>query len=124
MILVQKVDVDEALSESVAHQNFILTIFLLLVFIVTISFIAIWRHATSLRLQKAARRLEARAALLNAIGDSIKPEENTKGLIHIKTRKVENDVEIGANSTIDRATLGITIIKEGKQYICGSITEI
>jgi len=72
MVLVQKVDVDEALAESVAYQNFILTIFLLVVFIVTISFIAIWRHATSLRLQKAARRLEARAALLNAIGDSIK----------------------------------------------------
>lgn len=71
MVLVQKIDVDEALAESTEHQKFILTVFLLAVFIVTISFIAIWRHATSLRLQKAKRRLEARAALLNAVGDSI-----------------------------------------------------
>jgi PAS domain S-box-containing protein len=71
MVLVQKIDVDEALAESSEHQQFILTVFLLVVFIVAISFIAIWRHATSLRLQKAKRRLEARAALLNAVGDSI-----------------------------------------------------
>ncbi len=71
MMLVQKIDVDEALAESKAHQRFILTIFLLVVFVVTISFIAIWRHATSLRLQRATRRLKARAELLNAIGDSI-----------------------------------------------------
>ncbi len=71
MILVQKIDVAEALAESSSHQQFILTIFLLAVFVITLSFIAIWRHATSLRLQKATRRLEARAALLNAVGDSI-----------------------------------------------------
>ncbi len=71
MVLVQKIDVAEALAESTAHQNFLLTVFLLAVFIVAISFIAIWRHATSLRLQKAKSRLEARAALLNAVGDSI-----------------------------------------------------
>ena len=71
MILVQKIDVDEALAESKAHQKFILTIFLLLVFVVTVSFIAVWRHATSLHLQRATRRLKARAELLNAIGDSI-----------------------------------------------------
>jgi len=71
MILVQKIDVAEALAESTAHQQFILTIFLLAVFVISISFIAIWRHATSLRLQKATRRLQARAALLNAVGDSI-----------------------------------------------------
>jgi HD-GYP domain-containing protein (c-di-GMP phosphodiesterase class II) len=71
MTLVQKIDVEEALAESTTHQHFILTVFLLIVFIVTISFIAIWRHATSLRLQKATARLEARAALLNAVGDSI-----------------------------------------------------
>lgn len=71
MMLVQKIDVEEALAESGAHQNFILTIFLLAVFIIAISFIAIWRHATSLHLQRATRRLKARAELLNAIGDSI-----------------------------------------------------
>ena len=72
MYLVQKIDEKEALAESSVHQNFILTVFLLAVFIVAVSFIAIWRHATSLRLQQAKQRLEARAALLNAIGDSIK----------------------------------------------------
>ena len=71
MTLLQTIEVDEALAESSTHQQFILTVFLLLVFIVAISFIAIWRHATSLHLQKATRRLEARAALLNAVGDSI-----------------------------------------------------
>ncbi len=71
MMLVQKIDVDEALLESKAHQRAILTIFLLVVFVVAISFVAIWRHATSVRLQKATRRLKARAELLNAIGDSI-----------------------------------------------------
>jgi PAS domain S-box-containing protein len=71
MMLVQEIEVDEALAESRTHQQFILTIFLLIVFIIAISFIAIWRHATSLHLQKATRRLEARAALLNAVGDSI-----------------------------------------------------
>ena len=72
MYLVQKIDETEALAESSVHQTFILTVFLLAVFIVTVSFIAIWRHATSLRLQQAKQRLEARAALLNAVGDSIK----------------------------------------------------
>ena len=71
MFLVQKIDVDEALLESKVHQNFILTVFLLAVFIITIGFIAIWRHATSLRLQKTMHRLKARAELLNAIGDSV-----------------------------------------------------
>jgi PAS domain S-box-containing protein len=71
MTLVQKIDVSEALAESNSHQQFILTIFLLAVFVIAVSFIAIWRHSTSLRLQKATRRLEARAALLNAVGDSI-----------------------------------------------------
>ena len=71
MILVQKVSLKEALAESQAHRNFILTVFLLVVFIIAVSFIAIWRHATSLHLERARRRLEARAALLNAVGDSI-----------------------------------------------------
>ncbi|VAW52791.1 hypothetical protein MNBD_GAMMA06-1110 [hydrothermal vent metagenome] len=71
MMLVQKIDTDEALFESKSHQAFILTIFLLVVFVIAVSFIAIWRHATSLHLQKATRRLKARAELLNAIGGSI-----------------------------------------------------
>ncbi|MFT5726490.1 MAG: two-component system NtrC family sensor kinase [Desulforhopalus sp.] len=34
-----------------------------------------------------------------AIGDSVKLEENTKGLIRIQTRKVENDVEISISDS-------------------------
>jgi HD-GYP domain-containing protein (c-di-GMP phosphodiesterase class II) len=71
MLLVQKIEVEEALAESTTHQNFILTVFLLVAFLIGISFIAIWRHATSLHLQKATRRLRARSELLNAIGDSV-----------------------------------------------------
>jgi PAS domain S-box-containing protein len=71
MVMVQKIDVEEALAESREHQNFILIVFILVVFIVTIGFIAIWKHASSLRLLKATRRLKARAELLNAVGDSI-----------------------------------------------------
>ena len=71
MILLQKIDVDEALAESTAHRTFLLTALLLAVLLIAISFIAIWWHASSSRLQKAKRKLEARAALLNAVGDSI-----------------------------------------------------
>ncbi len=71
MILVQKIDVDEALAESTAHQAFLLTALLLAVLLIAISFIAIWWHASSSRLQKAKKKLEARATLLNAVADSI-----------------------------------------------------
>jgi PAS domain S-box-containing protein len=71
MILVQKIDTSEALAESTSHRNFILVVFVLLVSIVTLGFILIWKHASSLRLQKVTRRLRARAELLNDVGDSI-----------------------------------------------------
>lgn len=71
-ILVQKIDTDEALAESRAHQRFILIILLLFVFFIAVTFIAIWRHATSVHLQKAMNRLAERTALLNAVGDSIR----------------------------------------------------
>ena len=71
-ILVQKIDTSEALRESSAYQDFIHTVFLLAVFIITAGFIAIWRHATSLRLQKTTERLVARTALLNSVGDNIR----------------------------------------------------
>lgn len=70
-ILVQKINTSEALQESVSHQRFILIILLLAIFFITVSFIAIWRNATSLRLQKITDRLKSRTELLNAIGDSI-----------------------------------------------------
>lgn len=71
-ILVQKIDAIEALRESREHQEFVLTVFLLAVFVVTISFIAIWRHSTSIRLQKARDRLAARTELLIAVSDNIR----------------------------------------------------
>ena len=58
-VLVQKINASEALRESREHQGFVLTVFLLALFVVTISFIAIWRHSTSVRLQKARDVLAA-----------------------------------------------------------------
>ena len=69
--MVQKIDAAEALRESKAHQEFVLTVFLLAVFVVTVSFIAIWKHSTSLRLQKARDRLASRTELLIAVSDNI-----------------------------------------------------
>ncbi len=71
-VLVQKIDVSEALRESTAYQDFVHTVFLLAVFVITMSFVAIWRHSTSVRLQKTTERLAARTALLNAVGDNIR----------------------------------------------------
>ena len=71
-ILMQKVDASEALRESDAYQDFVRTVFLLAVFIIAMGFIAIWRHSTSVRLQKTSERLAARTALLNSVGDNIR----------------------------------------------------
>lgn len=70
-VLLQKIDVSEALSESRAHQDFVLTVFLLVIFVLAVSYIAIWRHSTSLRLKKTTERLEARTELLIAVSDNI-----------------------------------------------------
>ncbi len=69
--IVQKIATAEALAESDRHQRFLLTSFLLLTAFITVLFIAIWRHSTSLRLQKITSALEARTALLNAVSDNI-----------------------------------------------------
>lgn len=71
-ILIQKINANEALRESREHQEFVLTIFLLAVFVITISFIAIWRHSTSIRLQKARDVLAAQTELLIAVSDNIR----------------------------------------------------
>jgi HD-GYP domain-containing protein (c-di-GMP phosphodiesterase class II) len=71
-VLVQKINASEALRESRDHQGFVLTVFLLAVFVVTISFIAIWRHSTSIRLQKARDVLAAQTELLIAVSDNIR----------------------------------------------------
>ena len=71
-VMVQKIDASEALSESKSHQDFVLTVFLLVVFVIAVSFIAIWRHSSSVRLKKATERLEARTELLIAVSDNIR----------------------------------------------------
>ncbi len=71
-VLIQKINADEALREAMSHQRFILTILLLAVFVVAVSFIAIWRHATSVRLQKTTDQLTTKTALLNAVSESSK----------------------------------------------------
>ena len=70
-VLLQKIDAKEALSESRAYQEFVLTVFMLIIFVIAISFIAIWRHASSVRLKKTTDRLEARTELLIAVSDNI-----------------------------------------------------
>jgi len=69
---VQKIAAKEALRESRAHQEFVLTVYLLALFLITISFVAIWRHSTSIRLQKITERLAARTHLLNSVSDNIR----------------------------------------------------
>ena len=70
-ILVQKIDAAEALKESDEHQQFLLTTFTLISLFLTVLLIAVWRHSSSVRLQKISRKLEARTALLNAVSDNI-----------------------------------------------------
>ena len=105
-LLLQKIDVSEALSESRSHQEFVLTVFLLALFVITISFIAIWRHATSVRLQKTSAVLAAKTALLNAVGDNIRdyifllgPDEN----IQFINKKLSNGVGIPFEEIVGRS---------------------
>ena len=70
-ILLQKIDSAEALAESNQHQQFLLISLLLLTGFIGATFIAIWRHSTSNRLQRLATSLYSQTALLNAISDNI-----------------------------------------------------
>lgn len=77
-ILLHKVDADTALSESRAHRRFLLSVFLLTLFLVSAALIAAWRHGTSLRAQRMAtelagqrRELESQGRLLHAVTDNV-----------------------------------------------------
>jgi HD-GYP domain-containing protein (c-di-GMP phosphodiesterase class II) len=70
-VLVQKIDASEALAESNKHQRFLLTSFSLLTLLIMALFIAVWRHSTSVRLQKITADLETHTALLHAVSDNI-----------------------------------------------------
>jgi PAS domain S-box-containing protein len=69
--LVQKISSDEALEESNKHQKFLLTTFTVFVLFVSAVFVAIWRHATSVRLKELSDVLEERTILLDAVTDNI-----------------------------------------------------
>lgn len=70
-VLVQKIVASEALAESNRHQKFLLTTFIILVLFIAAAFIAIWRHSTSIRLQRLSQQLETHTALLDAVTGNI-----------------------------------------------------
>lgn len=76
--LVQKIDAREALRESDAHRRFLLTVFLLTLFVISVSLIAAWRHGSSVRAQAMAgrlmektRMLESQTRLLHGVTDTL-----------------------------------------------------
>ncbi|MCW9055576.1 MAG: HD domain-containing protein [Gammaproteobacteria bacterium] len=69
--LMQKIDADEALKESDAHQQFLIITMTLALMLISVMFVAVWRHSTSRRLQKLTNDLESRTALLDAVSDNI-----------------------------------------------------
>ncbi|MDH5765893.1 MAG: HD domain-containing protein [Gammaproteobacteria bacterium] len=70
-VLMQKIDSKEALKESDDHQQFLIITVTLVILLLSIIFVAIWKHSTSQRLQKLTEQLELRTALLNAVSDNI-----------------------------------------------------
>ena len=77
-LLIEKINVNEALAESGRHQKFLLSS-MLLALLLTITFMAAaWWHGSSLRERQAldelkikSRELEAQTNLLNAVNDNI-----------------------------------------------------
>jgi len=57
-MLVQKIDADEALKESDANQQILIITLKWALLLVSVMFVAIWRHSTSRRLQKLTNNLE------------------------------------------------------------------
>lgn len=70
--LMHKVSSAEALVESNKHQRYLLTVFALVLLLVTVAFVAIWKHSTNARLLKLGKILESRTTLLNSVTDNIK----------------------------------------------------
>lgn len=70
-VLMQKIDASEALAESNQNQKFLITTFSLITLLLSMLFIAVWRHSTSVRLQRIGQALESQATLLNAVTDNI-----------------------------------------------------
>ena len=119
-ILMQKIDASEALRESMAYRDFVHTIFLLAVFIITVGFIAIWRHSTSVRLQKTARRLAARTALLNAVGDSIRDLiilVNADGNVIFINKALSDCIGISHEDSVGRSLHHIFSIETTEQLL-------
>ncbi|MCK4950670.1 MAG: PAS domain-containing protein [Gammaproteobacteria bacterium] len=77
-VILQKIDVDEALKESDSHQQFLFTSFVMAMLVILAVLVAVWRHGSSLRERKISqdlleksRELESQTRLLNAINDNI-----------------------------------------------------
>ncbi|MDH5473651.1 MAG: HD domain-containing protein, partial [Gammaproteobacteria bacterium] len=70
-VLMQKINADEALKESDEHQRFLVVTLTLAILLMSVLFVAIWRHSTSKRLEKLTNDLESRTALLDAVSDNI-----------------------------------------------------
>ncbi len=102
-VLLQKIDESEALRESSAHRDFIFTLFLLAVFFITVTFIAVWRHATSLRLQRISQQLQTHSDLLNAVNDNIRDHimllDDERRLVFINRALAQ---AVGAESSVVR----------------------
>ncbi|MCB2184008.1 MAG: PAS domain S-box protein [Desulfobulbaceae bacterium] len=78
MTLIQKISLDEALSESKQHQQFLLTTLLMALLLSAVLIIAAWWYGSSIKSQKAAaelvqktRELESQSNLLNAINNNM-----------------------------------------------------
>lgn len=77
-VLVQKVDADEAMHESVTHQRFLKIVLALALFLVSALFVALWwyrntmlERAVAVELREKSAQLEAQSHLLTAINENI-----------------------------------------------------
>lgn len=76
-VLLQQVDANLAMQESNRHRRFLITSFSLLLFFITATLVAAWRHGSSVRAQHDAAELRARGLelqqqtqLLHAVTDN------------------------------------------------------
>ena len=104
-VLMQKIDSKEALEESNAHQKFVLTTFSLLSILIVVLFVAVWRHSTSVRLEKLSKELESRTVLLNAITDNINDHIfliNDEGHFVFSNLSLTNSLNVKAGDLIGK----------------------
>ena len=71
-LVVQTITSSEAMVESKKHQQFLLTVFGLILLFLTAAFVAVWKQSISRRLMIIASDLKARTALLDAVANNMK----------------------------------------------------